>query len=167
MQRTCCLYWILSFFYSITLKYSSAAAFPGPGITNSLEPSSWTPSSHMGLDSRVNLAPLNIGLVITAYRRGQNRQAWSTAVGTTTSDGSASRRRWCRWCCSFSPHGVPGCHKPSHGRRYQIVLTLRDAGRNAEPVIEKRKYHVGLKAALRIISWLLLLPCIFSFKIDK
>ena len=35
------------------------------------------------------LAPLNIGLV-TAYRRAQNRQAWSKLIGTATSGGQAT-----------------------------------------------------------------------------
>ena len=36
-----------------------------------------------------DLAPLNIGLV-TAYRRAQNRQAWSKLIGTATSSGQAT-----------------------------------------------------------------------------
>jgi len=41
-------------------------------------------ASHLAPDRTVDLAPLNISLA-TAYHRAQNRQVWSTLVGTATS----------------------------------------------------------------------------------
>jgi len=42
-----------------------------------------------------DLSPFNVGLAI-AYRRAQNRQAWSTLVGTATSS-TGQATRWWRW----------------------------------------------------------------------
>ena len=53
-------------------------------------PRNWNRASGLWLRTvESDLAPLNIGLA-AAYRRAQNRQAWSTLVGTATFDSGES-----------------------------------------------------------------------------